>query len=202
MYKLIVVLAIASSAIAASGPPFCKGNECPAFKVLNSTNSYETRLYNQSMWARTIVNGLDFDKAQSESFSRLFSYISGANEQKKTIEMTTPVPARVNRVGGTPFSNNTFEIGFMVPFEFQNNPPKPSAANVYIAIEPEHVAFVAAFGGFADQSKYTAASVELAKVLDATGVPYQQDFMIAAGYDSPYTILNRHNEVHFYAPSQ
>jgi hypothetical protein len=46
---------------------------------------------------------------------------------------------------------------------------------VYIATEPEHVAFVAAFGGFADQGKYSDASVELAKVLDAQGVPYQQD---------------------------
>lgn len=72
------------------------------------------------------------------SFDRLFSYISGANDQKKAIEMTSPVPVRVNRVGGVPFSNNTFEIGFMVPFEFQPNPPKPVSMD-RAAVAVQHV---------------------------------------------------------------
>lgn len=41
--------------------------------------------------ASTIVLGTDINEANSIAFNRLFEYISGANEQSITIDMTTPV---------------------------------------------------------------------------------------------------------------
>ena len=57
---------------------------------------------------------------------------------------------------------------------------------------------VRSFPGFAQLPDYQKYAVELAT---AIGDPskYVQDYWFTAGYNSPYQILNRHNEVWFVA---
>jgi hypothetical protein len=51
------------------------------------------------------------------------------------------------------------------------------------------------FDGFANDEKWVACASELAESLGAE--KYVQDYYYTAGYDSPYKLFNRRNEVWF-----
>lgn len=54
------------------------------------------------------------------------------------------------------------------------------------------------FGGFASPEKYAEEADTLAKTLRNRGQPFHEDFFYTAGYDSPFKLFNRHNEVWYF----
>ena len=52
------------------------------------------------------------------------------------------------------------------------------------------------FGGFAHESDYVTNARELADALPASA-KYDKSYFYSAGYDSPFALFNRHNEVWF-----
>eukprot|EP00052_Salpingoeca_macrocollata_P033716 m.9333 g.9333 ORF g.9333 m.9333 type:complete len:216 (+) comp5477_c0_seq1:133-780(+) len=183
---------------ATSPPAFCHGIDCPNFQVLNSTSAYETRLYNQTLWASTLVQDIEYNTAIQTGFERLFQYISGQNEQKEKIPMTAPVQVRIEP-GQGPFCTSNFTISFFVPFAYQANPPKPSASNVYIRTEQREVVFVKTFGGYAQGQEIQKEASSLLDSLTADRISVSSSLYVYAGYDAPSTVFNRHNEIWFYA---
>jgi len=51
------------------------------------------------------------------------------------------------------------------------------------------------YGGFSSQSMERAKAAELIKKLEATKEPFSTQHWYTAGYDSPYQLNNRHNEI-------
>eukprot|EP00882_Tetradesmus_deserticola_P006489 GHRQ01006828.1.p1 GENE.GHRQ01006828.1~~GHRQ01006828.1.p1 ORF type:complete len:232 (+),score=99.18 GHRQ01006828.1:32-727(+) len=183
-------------------PWFCHDLDCPTFTLVkNITDDVQLRQYAAGKWASTVVTGVKYDKAVATGFWRLFKYISGNNEQEQKVEMTAPVTVRVTPSQG-PFCEDNFTISFFVPFDFQSKPPQPSAEEVYIESRPALEVYVASFSGWATGSKYVARAAELTEMLEDAGHPIEADHFYTAGYDSPFRLLNRHNEVWILAGQQ
>ena len=131
-------------------------------------------------------------------FLRLFDYIQGANVKKMKIPMTAPVAVQI-QPGQGPFCKNNFTINFFVPFEDQANPAAPTDENVYISSFPAFTAYVKVYGGFSNFTDVQKYSEELSEELvkDGLGHTFREDLFFTAGYDSPFKLLNRHNEIWF-----
>lgn len=211
--RLLVLIAAAAATSATSAtankattddfvaPWYCHGIDCPAFD--NSTiSNVEVRQYASFLWASTNVSSTDLDGAENIGFDRLFDYISGANVDGVVIDMTSPV---LNRIvpGAGPNCNSTFIISFFVPYSYQesdNPPPQPTSDDVYIsAIGPLTVA-VSEFGGFASQKELVARAAKLESDVDkADGLAAADEdgagSWYFAGYDPPFRLTGRHNEI-------
>uniref|UniRef100_K1Q7M7 Uncharacterized protein n=1 Tax=Magallana gigas TaxID=29159 RepID=K1Q7M7_MAGGI len=78
--------------IAKSGkwpPKFCNKLDCPRYTVLETHKEYELRQYSASSWMSTNTAGVDYSKASSTNFMRLFRYISGTNADMCAIDRGT-----------------------------------------------------------------------------------------------------------------
>jgi len=182
-------------------PWYYHGLDGPTFK--NSTyGDVQTRQYPSYLWASTDVDGTQFDVAQNIGFERLFDYISGQNADNITIDMTTPVLTYV-QPGQGPNCETTFTISFFIPFMYQTDagPPSPTAPEVYIStIGPLQVA-VDEFSGYALQPEILARTAALSdKVQEEEQLSIDTSEGMdgtwwEAGYDPPFRVTNRHNEV-------
>eukprot|EP00468_Gymnochlora_sp_CCMP2014_P011727 CAMPEP_0167758082 /NCGR_PEP_ID=MMETSP0110_2-20121227/10275_1 /TAXON_ID=629695 /ORGANISM="Gymnochlora sp., Strain CCMP2014" /LENGTH=201 /DNA_ID=CAMNT_0007644327 /DNA_START=26 /DNA_END=631 /DNA_ORIENTATION=+ len=183
----------------AAPPSYCHGIDCPVFDVKdhvsNGGTELEVRHYPSAKWVSTDIMSDNEDTAISTGFMRLFSYISGANVNKEKVDMTSPVMCRVKDVGQGPFCNTTFTVSFFVPFKHQDDAPTPSSEDVYIDIVEERTVAVLQGDGYwmqADVLKNVAAAQA---VLKAKNVGFNTTTYTFAGYDPPFRVFGRHNEV-------
>jgi len=178
-------------------PFFCRKNECPKFKEDYNSTAYEIRTYEPSKWVSTTITGINYLEAAEEGFDRLFAYIQGENVQHKKIPMTVPV---INTVipGTGPVCATKFTFSFFVPFEFQKNTPKPTSPDLFLSELPEQKVYVRVYPGFTSQKRFIEEAQELAAALNSTQT-YDKSMYYLAGYDSPFHLFNRHNEIWFIA---
>lgn len=100
-----------------------------------------------------------------------------------------------------PNCNTTFIVSFFVPFAYQNDngPPQPTSELVYIEDRESLLVAVSEFGGFAPQVEVIAKAAQLeGEVEDAVELeldPAFPDIWFFAGYDPPFRLTDRHNEV-------
>lgn len=178
-------------------PKFCKKLDCPEFKVVKTTPDYEERIYSASNWVATNLTGLDYNSAQYTMFMKLFKYISGDNSKKQKIDMTVPVTNRIIP-GAGPACESDFIMSFFISPSVAEA-PLPSSKDVYLHTSSEMHVYVAQFGGFAmSYDTWREHAEQLGAALDKDGLTYEQEYYYTAGYDSPYTLFNRHNELWFF----
>ena len=173
--------------------------EEPTYTVIQKLgNNMEIRKYAPSKWVTTQVDVRASDVKNNMMFNNLFNYISGANSDKQKMDMTAPVVmsyvSKNNRTINKD-SEVTACMSFYIPSKFKNNTPKPSANNVDIRELPEFVTAVVRFGGYANLNDYMKNRDELVKALGSDAKSYDTINMVTAGYNSPYMILFRKNEV-------
>merc|ERR1712216_563670 len=191
----LLALLACMTAQASAEPWFYHGLEGPAFtEQSNSTAGYEVRRYPRSFWTATTVTGKNMDKAGSEAFMRLFRYISGDNELKQKIEMTVPVLASVIP-GAGPFCEENFTYHFYLPAEFQTNPPKPDDPRVTNVVLDAMDVAVVSFPGWMNEKEAISHGRDLFEDLKEDNVAFNPDMFYTAGYDSPFRLTDRHNEV-------
>mmetsp|Transcript_1440 Transcript_1440/g.3082 ORF Transcript_1440/g.3082 Transcript_1440/m.3082 type:complete len:223 (+) Transcript_1440:97-765(+) len=183
----------------AAGEWFCHGIDCPNFS--NSTiDGIEVRFYESSLWASTSVSSNSLSYAEGIGFNRLFGYISGENEAKKAIDMTAPVLVKVTP-GEGPNCNSTFIVSFFTPFLYQSGPPPPAPTSPLVFLETMSALTVAVseFGGFQNQQVVLAKAAALEVGVGASsGLDRNESFgesWFLAGYDPPFRLTNRHNEI-------
>ncbi|KAI5193938.1 Heme-Binding Protein 2 [Manis pentadactyla] len=156
--------------------------------------SYEIRHYGPAKWVSTSVESMDWDSAIQTGFTRLNSYIQGKNEKEMKIKMTAPVTSYVEP-GSGPFSESTITISLYIPSEQQLDPPQPSESDVFIEDRAEMTVFVRSFDGFSSAQKNQEQLLTLASILREEGKVFNEKVYYTAGYDSPFQLLNRNNEV-------
>ena len=99
--------------------------ESAEYKVLESEGKFEVREYPDLMLAATSTNS-DL-QGRDGSFMQLFRYISGANESKQKISMTTPVFMESQSDG------DRVQMGFVMPKEVaEQGVPKPTGEKVEV----------------------------------------------------------------------
>jgi hypothetical protein len=92
------------------------------------------------------------------------------------------------------------QVGFFVPSKFETEAAIPVPKDPTITIEPFPKAqyAVAVFGGFAKEADFTKAEAQLVAQLKKDGIKMVDNAQwsrVWAGYDSPFVLFNRHNEV-------
>jgi hypothetical protein len=101
------------------------GYESAEYKVVESDGKFEVREYPDLMLAATKTK-LEA-QGRDGSFMKLFRYISGANESKKKIAMTTPVFMENQDAGAS------VQMGFVMPKEIADEGvPKPTGEQVEV----------------------------------------------------------------------
>ncbi|XP_041951078.1 heme-binding protein 2-like [Alosa sapidissima] len=174
---------------------FSTGLQYPKHSNLESKGEdYEVRTYEATRWVSTTLTGMEADAAMNVGFRRLFKYIQGENEKKVKVEMTAPVTCRVEP-GAGPACESSFTVSFFIPQEHQADPPTPSSPDVVIENRPEFTAFVRTYGGFSREEMARAEHLKLIESLRRDGVQFREDPYYRAGYDSPFKLTNRRNEV-------
>ncbi|XP_062858368.1 heme-binding protein 2 [Trichomycterus rosablanca] len=171
------------------------GLENPKFTPQESKGQdYEVRTYHTTQWVSTSVTEMEEDKALSSGFMRLFKYIQGNNEKNAKIDMTAPVTCLINP-GEGPACESTFTVSFYVPEEHQAEPPKPTTPEIFIENRKEFTVFVRTFGGFANSQNTRDELLKLIESLKRDGMSFKESPYYRVGYDSPFKLINRRNEV-------
>ena len=87
---------------------------------------------------------------------------------------------------------------FYITKEFQSNPPEPLDPEVKVMKSDERIFFVNQFGGFAMQDSVWLKEAEKFRAqLKGSGAKVDFSYFWAAGYDPPWKVNNRRNEVAF-----
>ena len=154
------------------------------YKVVKQNKVYEIRKYSDRLAIETITSN------QGSSFRKLFNYISGNNENKEEISMTTPV-TQVEKKG-----NMTMQ--FYLPSKFnKDNTPSPSNSEVKVLnIKGGYYAVIKYSGRASDKNfiKYKDILKNELKKNDITILSSP----IKATYDKPFTLpMLRRNEAMF-----
>ncbi|XP_072176595.1 heme-binding protein 2-like isoform X2 [Diadema setosum] len=165
-------------------------------------DGYEEREYLPSVWVSTSKDLIDADETgmkklretRREMFFKLFRYIQGANDAEQKIEMTAPV-AREIIPGQGPACETKYTMSFYMQREFSENPPNPTESDVFIKRLPAMTVFVKTFGGNASEETYLEEMKKFIPVLERDGHQLRDDIFYFAGYDSPFKLFNRTNEV-------
>ena len=159
-------------------------NEEAKYNVVKSNEIYEIRKYSDRL-AVQVVN-----TNQSNSFRKLFNYISGNNETNEKIKMTTPV-TQMEKKG-----NMTMQ--FYLPSKFnKDNVPNPSRPDVEIVnIEGGYYAVIR-YSGRASDKNFIKHKEILENELKKDNISIASP-AIKASYNSPFTLpMLRRNEAMF-----
>ncbi|XP_041032864.1 heme-binding protein 2-like [Carcharodon carcharias] len=196
---IIFVFFVLTPRISYSKPTQCKEvKECLNYDIVCETPDYEVRHYNASKWVATNITSLLMEFAGYQGFTRLYQYIQGKNVEGKRIDMTAPVLLKIPQNEGTVEFKN-YIIHFLIPVNYQQSPPAPIDTNIYFIDFPDMYAYVKSFGGWllTLNSKFYAS--KLKQQLNNAAERYDSSYYYGAGYNSPKTLVDRHNEVWYIA---
>jgi len=176
---------------------FISKYEEPAFEVLEEkvgNTNYQLRRYKAAKWTSTGLKVKDFDDSTKGLFRKLFRYITGSNTSNEKVSMTIPVTMNISEQ-----TNETQVVmSFYLPEKYQDSPPEPTGEGVYTESRDEMDVYVRTFGGRAHGKEWTREIDNLKSDLKKDGVTDESlnlESYYAVGYDSPFRIFNRRNEV-------
>lgn len=126
-------------------------------------------------------------------FKSLYQYIIGFNAEFMEIDMTSPVVTKrtIKEAGKT----EDLEMCFYGGSRFDDRSmPAPKKSELYLKEAEEQYVYATRFGGYAlSFDDWDAHHQELQKALGDK--KFIQDQYFTVGYDSPYKIEDRRNEV-------
>jgi hypothetical protein len=154
------------------------------YETLKSDGDFEVRFYPPAVLASVPMGG-SYDDSRNGSFGALAGYIFGGNESEMQISMTAPVR----------ISETRNRMSFVMPSHLRlESLPKPNNKNVVLhRAEARYVASVR-FGGWSSDRKIAEMKEKLEQWLKTERLQHTGDFEYL-GYNPPYQLANRRNEV-------
>jgi hypothetical protein len=163
-----------------------KNIETPDYAVLKKIDDVEIRFYPSMIVAKTSLSGNSFDTQGSNGFRTVASYIFGGNDKNQKIAMTSPV---VMNMG------DSATMYFVMPKQYAlEELPKPSSEKVKIVSESAKKLAVITYGGYSNDTKINTKIKLLKETLTKNNIQHKGDFMYM-GYNAPWDVINRKNEV-------
>ena len=160
--------------------------ETPDYKVLKTIDEVELRLYPKMIVAKTSLSDKSFENQGSNGFRTIANYIFGGNEKNQKIAMTAPVVMEMS---------DSATMYFVMPKQYKKEDlPNPSSKNVRISEESSKTLAVISYGGFSSDKKIQKHQKELMKVLMKNNIKTKGAYMYM-GYNAPWDVINRRNEV-------
>jgi hypothetical protein len=223
LFSVSVYAAQASRVLLQAGEGIQSGPASPPFDVVNKTDGYELRKYDNATWAISFAaSRWSVDLAAVRAGWGLAAYFKGANENHTCLGISIPVVGTVigpppphppphgengSHPGpGPPHGNHTHHhhhphgppavvLAAYIPKKFQDDTPKPLDKHVKIFHTNATDVYVRSFGGWALSWVVLKQIHRLAEALKADGIcPRSGKFFIAT-YDPPLKLTGRHNEV-------
>lgn len=174
--------------------------EEPKYNVLpNPINgaNYEIRQYLSANWTVNNYEAASMDDEADHSFMKLFAYIKGANQNKQEIPMTIPVLKNIGQ-RSCASCKLPLKMMFYLPSVYQSNPPQPDDDGLQIVQQNQTVFYVRVFSGYAKPADWYKEATTLHDELIEDGITqFDQNNFITAGYNSPWDIIKRRNEIWF-----
>jgi hypothetical protein len=156
------------------------------YEVINTYQSFEIRHYEEALFTSIRLNSTSYKQGSSKGFSILANYIFGGNDRKQRIAMTSPVTMTLE---------DNMRVMFMIPNSLERDDmPLPNDRLIDFILEPKKTLAVVTFGGWASDKKIAKYKSRLAEALSNEGIQHENKFFIF-GYNPPYEIFNRRNEV-------
>lgn len=156
------------------------------YKVEKEFKDFEIRTYEASLFTSVKLPSNNYKKMSSKGFSMLAGYIFGGNESNEKIAMTSPVSMSLE---------DSMTMMFLVPKKYKKEDlPNPNESNIEFKEEPAKKMAAISFGGWADDEKIEKYKQKLMSALDRGGIGYTNRFYFF-GYNAPYEVFNRKNEI-------
>merc|ERR1712241_375479 len=168
---------VLTSAVGGGNTGEVDGYENAPYNVVNTYDGYEERFYPSKMWVCT--------RSGRGGFMQLFGYHGGDNSGNQKIDMTVPVMMTNDDKGE--------EMCFYLTNAFQNNPPQPTGAGVYLSRKKSMYGFATTMGGYPNFENEARKLKTLLERGQASSVDFSA--YMAMSYDNPWKILNRRNDV-------
>ena len=163
-----------------------KDIESYPYTVIKKYDVFETRNYEATLFTAVTLPSGGYKKASSKGFSILGGYIFGGNKRNEKIAMTSPVAMSLE---------DSVTMMFMVPREFDKKTlPKPNQSQINFVEEPAKKIAAISFTGWANDEKIAKYQKKLKLILETENISYTNQFYFF-GYNPPYEIFNRKNEV-------
>nr|MBC7611593.1 heme-binding protein [Pseudopedobacter sp.] len=170
-----------------------KNIETYPYVVNKKYDTFEIRSYEATLFTSVKLSGHQYKENSGKGFSILAGYIFGGNAKNEKIAMTSPVAMSLE---------DSMTMMFMVPKKFNKETlPQPNQTDIKFKEEPAKTVAAITFGGWADDEKIEAYKQKLIATLHAKGLAHTNKFYFL-GYNPPYEILNRKNEVIVELPSE
>jgi len=156
------------------------------YEVHKKYDSFEIRDYEATLFTSVKLSTKGYKNSSGKGFSILAGYIFGGNERNEKIAMTAPVTMSLE---------DSMTMMFMVPKKLEKEMlPKPNQSLIEFKEEPAKTVAAINFNGWANDKKIEKFKQKLKSALDAEGIPYSNRFYFL-GYNAPYEVFNRKNEV-------
>ena len=156
------------------------------YTVLKKLDGIEIRRYESALFSSVILNQSSYEQSSNNGFRILAGYIFGGNSSGEKIAMTSPVAMELG---------DSVKMSFMVPSsKSEQDLPTPRNQAIFFEKQASKVMAAIRFGGWASDEKIEAHKKELASVLRANNIKFKGNFCYL-GYNPPYKILNRKNEI-------
>jgi hypothetical protein len=159
------------------------------YKVVKRlSKGVEIRKYEDLIVAYTKISADNYGSVSSKGFRRIAGYIFGGNEGGESIAMTAPVQMNFA---------DTSEMMFFMPKSYRSLDalPTPNDSTVRIKEIKERTVAAIVFKGWASDKSIDEQKKNLVKVLESEGIAYDANDFAYLGYNPPYQMANRRNEI-------
>uniref|UniRef100_A0A671T1R8 Heme-binding protein 2-like n=1 Tax=Sinocyclocheilus anshuiensis TaxID=1608454 RepID=A0A671T1R8_9TELE len=172
--------------------------ECFLFDLVCAGKDYEVRfkISNTSTWVfLTATFFLFFNLRKKKEYFEFPKILlkNGLIFFLKIIDMTAPVIIKVND-SASMWQSSVYALSFLLPSNYQANPPKPTDPSVYFTDTPDMKVYVKSYGGYMMSVVARSQAQSLKTSLDNVQATYETEYYYNVGYNSPMKIMNRHNE--------
>ena len=189
MKIVIIILAVILIAFTLIQIYFISGQrniETYPYVVIKKYDRFEIRSYEATLFTSVKLSTKGYENSSRKGFSILAGYIFGDNERNEKISMTSPVLMSLE---------DSMTMMFMVPKKLNKDMlPKPNQPAIEFKEEPAKILAAITFNGWANDTKIEKQKQQLKAALDAEGIKYSNQFYFF-GYNAPYEVFNRKNEV-------
>jgi len=189
MKTILILLAVILVAITLVQLYFLRSQrdiETYPYEVIKKYDRFEIRSYEATLFTSVKLSTKGYENSSSKGFSVLAGYIFGNNDRNEKISMTSPVVMSLQ---------DSMTMMFMVPKKYNKDMlPKLNRSDIEIKEEPAKLLAAIGFSGWASDTKIEKYKQNLKAALDAEGIKYSSRFYFF-GYNAPYEVLNRKNEV-------
>lgn len=180
------VISIIVAALVAFVSKSTQDTEQQEYEVLKEYEDFEIRRYAPALYSSVKLAADSYKSVSSQGFRTLAGYIFGGNATEEKIAMTTPVTMELR---------DTSKMMFLVPKAWDKDSlPKPNNSEIYFEEYPERTVAAIRFGGWADDKKIKKHTEQLIQLLETEGIKHTNEFAFL-GYNPPYDVVNRRNEI-------